>query len=464
MAANVLVLFVCTLISGAFMFSFLGNYIIKSYSNELLDDSMRINNATTFFISNKSHITEKLYSMNLEGICKRWDGMAFITDLEGRVVISSNQFGATTSASSIDKKIISEVISEKQSIKFSDFNGTFTEEGLTVGVPFEYNGEIIGATFLVIPTPELYRSRYEIFKAFLFAMVIAIIISAVISYLLSLYMILPIKSLNQVAKRISKGDFKARVKIRGKDEIAQLGETFNLMATSLENLDNVRSSFVSNVSHELRTPMTTISGFVEGILDGTIPEKEQKRYLTIVLDETKRLARLVAEFLLLTKLESGEKTLEKKVFDINELIRVSVLKFEKQLVDKNISVDINFGTEKAMVLADKDSISRVLTNLFDNAVKFNFENGYLKIEVFEKNKKINVSVENSGIGINSEELGLIWERFYKTDKSRSLDKKGVGLGLYLIQNIIATHGEKIWAESENNAFARFIFTLSPSEE
>ena len=160
-------------------------------------------------------------------------------------------------------------------------------------------------------------------------MVIAIIISAVISYLLSLYMILPIKSLNQVAKRISKGDFKARVKIRGKDEIAQLGETFNLMATALENLDNVRSSFVSNVSHELRTPMTTISGFVEGILDGTIPEKEQKRYLTIVLDETKRLARLVAEFLLLTKLESGEKTLEKKVFDINELIRVSVLKFEK---------------------------------------------------------------------------------------------------------------------------------------
>lgn len=277
-------------------------------------------------------------------------------------------------------------------------------------------------------------------------------------------MILPIKSLNQVAKRISKGDFKARVKIRGKDEIAQLGETFNLMATSLENLDNVRSSFVSNVSHELRTPMTTISGFVEGILDGTIPEKEQKRYLTIVLDETKRLARLVAEFLLLTKLESGEKTLEKKVFDINELIRVSVLKFEKQLVDKNISVDINFGTEKAMVLADKDSISRVLTNLFDNAVKFNFENGYLKIEVFEKNKKINVSVENSGIGINSEELGLIWERFYKTDKSRSLDKKGVGLGLYLIQNIIAAHGEKIWAESENNAFARFVFTLSPSEE
>jgi signal transduction histidine kinase len=463
MTANIFFMFICMLITGMLLFSFLSDYVIDQHSTSLLEDSKRVNDMTTYFLNNQGTVTEKLYFMNIEGLSNKLDGMIFITDLEGNVVIASEKFKAAGNMLTVNTKFVNEVLENGKMIKVTDFGGVISEECLIVGVPFQYRDKAVGATYLAIPVPEIYKSRFEVFKICLIAMIIAIAISVVFWYFLSLYMIGPIKSLNQVAKRISEGDFKVRVKVKGKDEIAQLGNTFNNMATSLENLENARSSFVANVSHELRTPMTTISGFVEGILDGTIPVVEQKKYLSIVLDETKRLARLVSELLALARMESGINKPKMTVFDINELVRVAVLGFEKQLMDNNITVDISFEEDKILVLAEKDSISRVLTNLFDNAIKFNFKNGYLKIKVYEKNKKVYISVENSGIGINSEELNLIWERFYKTDKSRSHDKKGVGLGLYLIQNIISAHGEKIWAESENNTYARFTFTLKSAQ-
>ena len=146
-------------------------------------------------------------------------------------------------------------------------------------------------------------------------------------------------------------------------------------------------------------------------------------------------------------------------FDINELIRITILKFESRINEKALDIDIDFENENEPVLADKDTVQRVVTNLFDNAIKFNYQNGYIKIVVKRHNGKIEISIENSGIGIEPDELLHIWERFYKTDKSRSYDKKGMGLGLYLVQGIIAAHDEKIWVESEKNKWARFTFTL-----
>ena len=273
----------------------------------------------------------------------------------------------------------------------------------------------------------------------------------------------PIREMNKAAKNIAKGKYDTEVKAYGNTDIAQLAENFNKMSKSLKALEAMRSSFISDVSHELRTPMTTISGFVEGILDGTIAEEDKEKYLKIVLDETKRLARLVTKLLMLSRFDSGKSALNFKRFDINELIRVTILRFEKQITDKKLDVGIDFEHDSEFVFADKDSISQVMTNLIDNAIKFNIEGGYIKIRVeSDFDYKISITVENSGIGMDEEELQYIFERFYKSDKSRSFDKNGMGLGLYMVSSIINNHGEKIKAESEKDKWARFSFTLKKS--
>ena len=237
------------------------------------------------------------------------------------------------------------------------------------------------------------------------------------------------------------------------------------MADSIEQLETMRRSFVANVSHDLRTPMTTIGGFVQGILDGTIPPEKQNQYLTIVLDETKRLSRLVNELLDISKMEQGSFTLELRDFNINEMIRLSVIKLEKRITEKNIQLSVSFQTEDQWVTADKDHIQRVLTNLMDNAIKFTQEGGFIDIRTGKTDRnKVFVSIQNSGIGIAHEDLAHVFDRFYKTDKSRSLDKNGTGLGLYIAKSIIKEHGETIWAESEPDEFTRFNFTLKPAEK
>jgi signal transduction histidine kinase len=221
----------------------------------------------------------------------------------------------------------------------------------------------------------------------------------------------------------------------------------------------MRSSFVANVSHELRTPMTTISGFVEGILDGTIAEEKRPQYLEIVLDESRRLSRLVSDLLDLDKIERNQQPLDLKEFDVNELLRLNLIKLERRVEDKRLNVEVEFENDPQKVLAEKDSIARVVVNLLDNAVKFADEGGYIGVKTGTSGNDVFVAVENSGLGMEPDELERIFDRFYKTDKSRSADKIGVGLGLYIVKNIIKNHGKQIWAESALGEYTRFTFTL-----
>jgi len=213
------------------------------------------------------------------------------------------------------------------------------------------------------------------------------------------------------------------------------------------------------VSHELRTPMTSIRGFIEGILDGTIPEEKHRYYLNIVREETNRLNRLVNDLLDLAKMEAGEKKLNISTFDINELIRISIIKMERLITEKKIEVTANFEQENMKVLADPDAIERVLINLIHNAIKFTPDEGMIVARTWSDKEKVYVSIEDSGIGIEKQEIDLIWERFHKSDRSRSQDKTGTGLGLAIIKNIINDHKEKIWVESEPGYGSKFIFTL-----
>ena len=301
------------------------------------------------------------------------------------------------------------------------------------------------------------------FRIFLLSVCFVVFVALIFIYMLSNRLTKPIKEINNAAKSIAGGDFARRVSVDAENEIGELGETFNKMATSIEQLENMRRSFVANVSHELRTPMTTITGFVEGIMDGTIPPEKHQQYLTIVLDESKRLSRLVTDLLDLSKMEQGKFTLDIREFDINEMVRLNIIKSEKRITEKNIQLTVSFQKENQKVLADKDSIQRVLTNLMDNAIKFTQPDGFMDIRTGLANGKVFVAIQNSGMGIAKDELVHVFDRFYKTDKSRSQDKSGAGLGLYIVKNIVQSHGENIWAESEPGEFARFNFTLKPAK-
>jgi signal transduction histidine kinase len=236
------------------------------------------------------------------------------------------------------------------------------------------------------------------------------------------------------------------------------------MAVALQNIEEMRRGFVANVSHELRTPMTSIRGFVDGILDGTIPPEKQNQYLTIVKDETIRLNRLVNDLLDLARMEAGEVKLNISVFDINELVRKCVIKLESLLLEKGLTVDANFEEEDLPVKADSDSIERVIYNLMHNAIKFTPENGEIRVKTYVEKDKAIISVEDTGKGIAESEIPYIFERFYKTDKSRSADRTGVGLGLAIVRNIIVSHNETIKVESEEGHGTRFIFTLRSSSK
>ncbi len=288
-----------------------------------------------------------------------------------------------------------------------------------------------------------------------------VMLAAVVAvYLISERIINPLKSIKKATKRFAKGDFSTRVPICGQDEIAELGEAFNQMAESLDNLEKMRNSFLANVSHDLRTPMTTISGFIDGITSGAIPPEKHNYYLGIISDEVHRLSRLVSDLLDISRLESGERKFNFVSFDIAEMARIILISFEQKISDKNLDVIFETDSDSIFVHADKDAIHQVMYNLMHNAIKFSKDGGKLAIYITRtETKKIRISVYNEGQGISKDELPLIFDKFYKTDKSRGLDKSGVGLGLYICQTIIKSHNEEIRAQSPNENGAEFWFTL-----
>lgn len=286
------------------------------------------------------------------------------------------------------------------------------------------------------------------------------LVALIAIYLISEKITEPLKSMSKAAKSFAQGKFDVRVKVTGHDEVAQLALAFNNMATSLAKNEDLRKSFLANVSHDLRTPMTTIAGFVDGILDGTIPAEQQEHYLGIISSEVRRLSRLVASLLDISRMQAGDRKFNKTAFDICEMSRQILIAQEKRIDQKKLEVEFDCSKDKMFVYADVDAMHQVLYNLCDNAIKFANEGGYLKIGIAEKDKKIKVSVKNSGNGIPSEDLPFVFDRFYKSDRSRGLDKTGVGLGLYIVKTIIDQHNEEIKVSSEYGEYCEFVFTLA----
>ena len=293
------------------------------------------------------------------------------------------------------------------------------------------------------------------------AALLVLLASLIAAYFISERITGPLREMSNAVKRFASGKFDVRVRVRGKDEVADLAIAFNEMAVSLENLEQMRSSFVANVSHDLRTPMTTIAGFIDGIRDGVIPKEEQEHYLEVISGEVRRLSRLVSSLLDLSRIQAGERKFVMKPFDICEMARIILISFEKQIDEKHLDVAFECDEDRIAVSADHDAIYQVFYNICHNAVKFSNDGGTFRIRITNaKDKKVQVSVYNDGQGIPAEDVPFVFERFYKSDKSRGLDKSGIGLGLYISKTIISAHGERIWVTSELGHGCEFSFTLS----
>ena len=289
---------------------------------------------------------------------------------------------------------------------------------------------------------------------------VLLVLCFIIIYVLSKGLTDPIYEMQEVTKHFAKGEFEHRANENyRKGYLSDFAKSLNKMADELAADEEAQRSFVANVSHELKTPMTTIGGFIDGILDGTIPPEQQKSYLMIVSNEIRRLSRTVVSMLNLSKIEAGEVSIAPVRYDVGKQIFDTLLSFEKQINDKNINVEGFEDMGSVTINADKDLIQQVIYNLVDNAVKFTPENGVISISAKNEEEKTVVSIKNTGAGVSDEEISRIFERFYKVDKSRSYDVKGVGLGLYIVKTIVNMHNGEITARSENGKYIEFCFEI-----
>ena len=289
---------------------------------------------------------------------------------------------------------------------------------------------------------------------------VLLVLCFIIIYVLSKGLTDPIYEMQEVTKHFAKGEFEHRANENyRKGYLSDFAKSLNKMADELAADEEAQRSFVANVSHELKTPMTTIGGFIDGILDGTIPPEQQRSYLMIVSNEIRRLSRTVVSMLNLSKIEAGEVSIAPVRYDVGKQIFDTLLSFEKQINDKNINVEGFEDMGSVTINADKDLIQQVIYNLVDNAVKFTPENGVISISAKNEEEKTVVSIKNTGAGVSDEEISRIFERFYKVDKSRSYDVKGVGLGLYIVKTIVNMHNGEITARSENGKYIEFCFEI-----
>ena len=334
---------------------------------------------------------------------------------------------------------------------------------VTIGVPTtNAQDEINGAVLLHISVASLQVDFRDVVRYVMTAAVFSMLLGAAMAYFISRRQTTPLRRINRAVSAFAKGKLSERVLVKGNDEIAQLADAFNTMAEDLSNLEMSRRSFVANVSHELRSPLTCISGYVQGMLDGTIQKEDYGKYLWIVRAEADRLSKLTNELLDLSKLESGKFSLEMTRFDLNELLSLELLKFEQRIDEKRLEVEVDFPEAPCYVLADADRIRQVVTNLIDNAVKFSREGDWLKLLVRSGTAQCEVSIANGGEAIDPADIPFLFDPFYKVDKAHT-SGMGTGLGLSIVERILAQHGEKITVQSDVTGTA-FTFTLHRASE
>ena len=451
-------------------FSFVGIgrlYLIREYKSDMVASAEEVSR-TAAAVGQNDSMNSWLLSMIISAISRSTGNHIFITDANGLVLSCSDQTPMCKHYGTLLPEDIMAEIKSGQETEISTLGGMYTNPRyiVTHEITRETDGELMGYVF-VTNAPDNILSNWSTFV--LIATVIAVLVlcmSLAVSLVYSKRMARPLDEIAAASRKFARGDFSVRVKQQEDptDEMGALIDSFNKMADSLQNAENRRSEFIANVSHELRTPMTTIAGFADGILDGTIPKDQETKYLTSIRDETRRLSRLVRDMLDASQTRARAADPSKRtVFDLTELMLQTLLSFEARATQKNLDVDPQLPENHIMVIADKDAITRVIYNLLDNAVKFATPGSCLTLRLYRDAQKAYVSIKDIGETIPPDDLPFIFDRFHKSDRSRSLDKDGVGLGLYLVKSIINSHDEDIAVKSEDGA-TEFVFTLKLADK
>ena len=340
-----------------------------------------------------------------------------------------------------------------------NFFDSFEEDMLSVFAPITSNYTVKGYVVIHSSMDSLIASKENLLKISYIMLILLFLLSLIILIFFTEIVYIPLRKITTATEQYASGNMHYELQIESEDEMGYLASTLSYMAGEIAKSEDNQKKLVANVSHDFRSPLTSIRGFLEAMLDGTIATEDYPKYIGIVLNETQRLIKLTNSLLTLNNLNTKGMILEKTIFDLNRVIRDTVTSFEPSCRDKRIAIKLILTGELMPVKADMGKIQQVLYNLLDNAIKFSHPDSAIKIETYEKHSKIFVSVKDSGIGIPKDSLKQIWNRFYKTDLSRGKDKKGTGLGLSITREIIQSHDENINVISTEGVGTEFVFSL-----
>lgn len=457
-----------------FIFGFFGFIIVATFVSSMTLEQLKREKADALYreatlIANT--YASDLYNneTSLDTVKKQLDALdtylganLWIINPSGRMVLNSQaplDVESETVISDFDP-----TITGNSYYTIGNFFDSFSQEQLSVFAPITSDYKVRGYVVIHYPMSNITASCNNLLNISYLMLIILFLLSMIILIFFTEMVYLPLRKITEATEQYAAGNMHYEFQIDSEDEIGYLGAMLSYMASEIARSEDDQKKFVANVSHDFRSPLTSVKGYLEAMLDGTIPPELYEKYLTIVLNETERLTKLTNSLLTLNNLNTKGMLLDISNFDINRVIRNTAASFEGTCKNKTIAIELILTGDELFVSADIDKIQQVLYNLLDNAIKFSHPDSIIKIETTEKHNKIFVSVKDSGIGIPKDDLKLIWDRFYKSDLSRGKDKKGTGLGLSITREIIQSHGEHINVISTEGVGSEFIFTLPVADE
>ena len=462
-ATAVTILLLTLLTLGASFQALVKEYLTETTFEDLKKDARVISDLAAAYSLDGS-LSSRDFLLNLDVASQVSDADTVICNAAGTVVLCSDALmGCEHQGLSVNRDYLQKVLENGGDTATGIIQGLYSEARYVVSLPIldAAGTTASGIVIVSVPTAGSGAIMQRIVRIYFSAAIIVGLVFMAVMSLATRHESQPLRHMAKVANAFAHGDLDARVKISPdhSQELQELALAFNNMASTLQKGEYQRQEFVANVSHELKTPMTTISGYIDGILDGTIPAERSRHYLQIVSDETKRLSRLVRSMLDISRLQDQQYPEDKKMhFDLEECAGRVLITFEQKIVGKGLDVDVDMPMHPVYTIAVQDAVTQVIYNLIDNAVKFCPQGGTLGLKIKEGGGKVYVSVSNTGETIPPEELPLLFDRFHKLDKSRSQNRDGWGLGLYIVKTIILSHGENISVTSRDGK-TEFTFTM-----
>lgn len=453
------------LLLGYLLFGFLGFITIATFSSNMTyrhlvtQESEALYDEATMIAENCSEVYKgKKLDLaaaypQLEAVATYLDSEIWILDDDGTITADSSRKQAGTIIENFDPTAKGNRI-----YTIGRYYNLFDHDVMSVSAPITGNMITHGYVVIHMPMSLILAEQYDVLNIVYITSVILFLLSLIILVVFTKVVYLPLKKITAGANEYAAGNLAYDIPVTSHDEMGYLAGTLNYMSNELNEMEEYQRKFIANISHDFRSPLTSIKGYLEAILDGTIPEELYQKYLNIVISETDRLNKLTQELLTLNSLDS-KGYLSRSNFDINRIIKDTAASFEGTCTARGITFDLTFSNNVQMVYADLGKIQQVLYNLIDNAIKFSRDDSVIYLQTSVRFEKIFISVKDTGIGIPKDSQKKIWERFYKTDLSRGKDKKGTGLGLSIVKEIIQAHGENIDVISTEGVGTEFIFSL-----